>query len=192
MGTASTTRSSWCSTPRIRGAPLLQARPNPTHLLGDTINRINPSGHFSLFGQQFIWRDLVITVVGTAVGIAFGVLTRGAGFAIEAGLAIVVGAASDPITGIFYDSVTGKRVTLSKMGIGLVFSLIGGIVGEGIGRAIGAAGRAALRGLRGTLEALSNLVRNAEKLKIAGGRTNEGEAETSLSTSQTSSTGPGD
>ncbi|KAM0486249.1 hypothetical protein ACHAPX_000954 [Trichoderma viride] len=72
---------------------------------------------------------------------------------------------------MFYDSVTGKGVALSNMGTNLVYGLIGGIVGEGIGRAIGAAGKAAIRGLRCAHEAVSEFVRNAEKLKIAGGRT---------------------
>ncbi|KAM0512970.1 hypothetical protein ACHAPE_008330 [Trichoderma viride] len=152
--------------------PLYFRRDQPLRILPwRSHHRIDPSGHFSLFGMQFTWRALVITVVGTAVGIAFGVLTGGAGFTIEAGVAIAVGAASDVITSMFYDSVTGKGVTLSNKGTDLVYGLIGGIFDDGIGRAIGAAGRASIRGLSGAHEAVSEFVRNAEKLKIAGGRT---------------------
>lgn len=152
-------------------SPFTSGEINPyAYCLGDPINRIDPSGHFSLFGIQFTWRDLAIAVVGTTVGIIFGVMTGGAGFAIEVGLGIVVGATSDVITGMFYDSVTGKGITLTNIGTDLAYGLIGGIAGEGIGRAIGAAGKAAIRGLRGAHEALSEFVRNAEKLRIAGGK----------------------
>ncbi|KAL6910210.1 hypothetical protein GGI43DRAFT_426984 [Trichoderma evansii] len=152
-------------------SPFISGEINPyTYCLGDPINRIDPSGHFSLFGIEFTWRDFAIAAVGLAVGIAFGVVTGGAGFAIEVGLGVMVGAASDVATGIIYDSASGKVPTWGSVGTDFAYGVIGGLVGEGVGRAIGKAGKAALRGLEGLHEAASDFVRNAERLKIAGGK----------------------
>ncbi|UKZ58882.1 uncharacterized protein TrAtP1_000204 [Trichoderma atroviride] len=152
-------------------SPFTSGEINPyAYCLGDPINRIDPSGHFSLFGIEFTWRDVAIMAVGLAVGIAFGVATGGAGFAIEVGLGIAVGAASDVVTGMVYDGATGKGISWSSVGTDAAYGVIGGLVGEGVGRAIGAAGKAAIRGLKGAHEAVSTFVRSAEKLKIAGGK----------------------
>ncbi|KAL7902712.1 hypothetical protein HDV63DRAFT_169648 [Trichoderma sp. SZMC 28014] len=150
-------------------SPFTSGEINPyAYCLGDPVNRVDPSGHFSLFGIHFSWRDVAIMAVGLVVGIAFGVATGGAGFAIEVGLGIAVGAASDVVTGMVYDTATGKGITWGSVGTDAAYGVIGGIVGEGVGRAVGAAGKAAIRGLRGAHEAVSTFVRSAEKLKIAG------------------------
>ncbi|KGQ10723.1 Wall-associated protein [Beauveria bassiana D1-5] len=122
------------------------------YCLGDPINNVDPSGHFSLFGIKFTWRDLAIAVVGIAVGIAVGVLTGGAGFAIEAGLGIACGLASDVMTGAVYDQATGHTPTWKSVGTDALYSLIGGVVGEGAGKVLGAAGKSAVRGLKGMRE----------------------------------------
>ncbi|KAM3516286.1 hypothetical protein MY11210_000045 [Beauveria gryllotalpidicola] len=134
-------------------SPFQSGEINPYgYCLGDPINNIDPSGHFSLFGIKFTWRDLAIAVAGIAVGIAVGVLTAGAGFAIEAGLGIACGLASDVMTGAVYDQATGHAPTWKSVGTDALYSLIGGVVGEGAGKVLGAAGKAAARGLKGMRE----------------------------------------
>ncbi|OAA41127.1 YD repeat-containing protein [Beauveria brongniartii RCEF 3172] len=134
-------------------SPFQSGEINPYgYCLGDPINNIDPSGHFSLFGIKFTWRDLAIAVAGIAVGIAVGVLTGGAGFAIEAGLGIACGLASDVMTGAVYDQATGHTPTWKSVGTDALYSLIGGVVGEGAGKVVGAAGKSAVRGLGGMRE----------------------------------------
>ncbi|KAI4866827.1 hypothetical protein F4820DRAFT_468555 [Hypoxylon rubiginosum] len=78
-----------------------------------------------------------MTLVGVGVGIAVGVLTGGAGFAISAGLAISAGVASDVATGAIYDAASGKTPTWESVGEDAAYGLIGGVVGEAGGRIIG-------------------------------------------------------
>jgi hypothetical protein len=83
---------------------------------------------------------------------------------------LVIEAASDVVTAMVYDSATGKSVTSSSVGTDALYGVISGLVGERIGRAVGTAGKAAIRGLKSAQGAVSEFLRNAEKLKIAGDR----------------------
>ncbi|KAJ7189185.1 hypothetical protein C8R46DRAFT_1056772 [Mycena filopes] len=117
------------------------------YCLGDPINLIDPSGHFSIFGIHFGGRDLAIMGVGLAVGILVGVLTCGAGLAIAVGVSVAAGAVSDMATGAIYDLATGKTPTLQSMATDALYGAIGGLAGEGIGRIVGKGIKVLARGV---------------------------------------------
>ncbi|KAH2761582.1 hypothetical protein KXW10_000404 [Aspergillus fumigatus] len=149
----------WC--------PFKSGEINPyAYCLGDPINRIDPSGHFSIFGIHFGGRDLVIMGIGLLVGIGVGILTGGAGFAIEAGLGIAAGTASDVTVGAIYDAASGKSPTWESVGTDALYGAIGGVVGEGIGHGIA---KAVSVGMKGFSETVDQLLKGAEKLRMAGG-----------------------
>ncbi|KAI0878580.1 hypothetical protein GGS24DRAFT_517731 [Hypoxylon argillaceum] len=117
------------------------------YCLGDPINRVDPSGCFSLFGLSFSWRDVFVAGLGLAAGIVAGVLTGGAGFALAAGVAIAVGVASDVAAGMAYDLVAGgKGPTWESIGTDALTGLVGGVLGEGVGRVLAVGIKAAARG----------------------------------------------
>ncbi|KAJ2898378.1 hypothetical protein MKZ38_003969 [Zalerion maritima] len=121
---------------------------NPyAYCLGDPINRVDPSGLWSIFGMQLGWRDVAIMGVGFGVGILVGILTGGAGFAIEAGVAIAAGVASDVTTGIVYDSASGKGPSWDHVGSDALYGLLGAIGGEAVGRTIAVGVKTAARRL---------------------------------------------
>ncbi|KAJ7192348.1 hypothetical protein GGX14DRAFT_380251 [Mycena pura] len=117
------------------------------YCLGDPINLIDPSGHFSIFGIHFGGRDLAIMGVGLGVGILVGVLTCGVGLAVAVGVSVLAGALSDMATGAIYDLATGKTPTKESMATDALYGAIGGLVGEGIGRVIGKGVKVLARGV---------------------------------------------
>ncbi|XXH00617.1 hypothetical protein Hte_006965 [Hypoxylon texense] len=133
------------------------------YCLGDPINRIDPSGHFSIFGLEVSFRDLVIV----GVGIAVGVLTGGAGLAITVGASVAAGVVSDVVTGAAYDLATGKTPTWESIGTDALYGVIGGIVGEVVASGVGVALKAGARRLgRG----IDELLEGGAKLRAAGYR----------------------
>ncbi|KAI6091211.1 hypothetical protein F4821DRAFT_281153 [Hypoxylon rubiginosum] len=142
------------------------------YCLGDPINRIDPSGHFSIFGMEFGWRDLAVTLVGVAVGITVGVLTAGAGFAVAAGLGIAAGVVSDVATGMVYDAATGKGPTWESVGQDALNGAIGGVIGEVGGRVITKGVQVAWRGIsKAVSRAGTRAATTAAAGATAGGRT---------------------
>lgn len=83
--------------------------------------------------EELRQRDFAIEVAGITVGTAVGVLTGGAGFAIEAGLCIVAGVASDVVTGADGEA-SGKTPTWQSVGTDALYRAIGGVAVEGIGK----------------------------------------------------------
>ncbi|KAK8006992.1 hypothetical protein PG989_000982 [Apiospora arundinis] len=82
------------------------------YCLSDPVNRSDPSGRSSNdsgFGSSSLGRDLFLGAVGILASIAAGILTGGASLAIEVGVAIVVGAASEAAAVIVYDASTGGK-----------------------------------------------------------------------------------
>ncbi|KAK6837904.1 hypothetical protein PG987_006185 [Apiospora arundinis] len=82
------------------------------YCLSDLVNRSDPSGRSSNdsgFGSSSLGRDLFLGAVGILASLAAGILTGGASLAIEVGVAIVVGAASEAAAGIGYDASTGGK-----------------------------------------------------------------------------------
>ncbi|KAF4333972.1 YD repeat-containing protein [Fusarium beomiforme] len=67
-------------------------------------------------------------------GIAVGILTAGAGFAVEAGLGTAAGVAADVVTGLTYDAATGKSPSWKSVGSDALYGAIGGVTGKVGGR----------------------------------------------------------
>ncbi|KAI1169833.1 hypothetical protein F4777DRAFT_571667 [Nemania sp. FL0916] len=130
------------------------------YCLGDPINRIDPSGHFSIFGFAIGFRDLVLAGVGLIVGIAAAVLSGGAALAIAAGVV------SDVVTGAVYDLATKHSPTWESIGTDALYGAIGGVVGEVAARGAGAALRAGARKIGRGIDAL---LEGGAKLRVAGG-----------------------
>ncbi|KAI1171847.1 hypothetical protein F4777DRAFT_593379 [Nemania sp. FL0916] len=118
-----------------------------TYCLGDPINLIDPTGHFSIFGLKFTTRDLVLMGAGTIVGIIVGIATGGAGIAIAVGISIAAGVVSDVAFGIGYDIIDGRTPTWKSIATDAGYGLLGGLAGEGIGRILGKAWRLAKPGI---------------------------------------------
>ncbi|KAF5962420.1 YD repeat-containing protein, partial [Fusarium bulbicola] len=130
-------------------SPFVSDEINPyTYCRGDPVNNSDPSGHMTVTG-----RDAVIMAVGFGVSILAGLLTAGAGFAVELGVSIAVGAASDTITGAVYDQLAGPSRTdastmsagansasltqssiASELVLGAIVTLIGAALGVGMAR----------------------------------------------------------
>ncbi|KAK2612587.1 hypothetical protein QQS21_001358 [Conoideocrella luteorostrata] len=135
------------------------------YCLGDPNNRIDPSGHFSIFGFEISFRDLVVAGVGLGVGILVGVLTGGAGLAIAIGASVASGVVSDVVTGATYDLATGKMPTWESIGTDALFGAIGGVVGEAVARG---AGMALKSGARRLGRGIDQLLEGGAKLRMAG------------------------
>ncbi|KAF3204771.1 hypothetical protein TWF106_001420 [Orbilia oligospora] len=113
------------------------------YCLNDPINRMDPTGHFSFLGLN--GREWAMMIVGTAVGIAVGVATCGAGLAVMIGASVLASAASDMLVGAMVDNFNGKTPTLESMLTDAAWGGVSGLGGELAGRAIGF-GIKALRG----------------------------------------------
>lgn len=112
-------------------SPFASGEINPyAYCLGDPINRLDPNGHFSIFGLSFGWRDLIQTVVGIAVSIGVGILTGGASLAIQIGVGIAAGVASDVLSGMIGDLAMGNKITLQSVGMDALGGVVGGLAGE--------------------------------------------------------------
>ncbi|KAB8305009.1 hypothetical protein EYC80_004315 [Monilinia laxa] len=130
---------------------------------GDPINRIDPSGHFSVFGIQFTWRYLAQAIVGFALSVLAGILTDGASVAIEVGVDLGVAVASDVGTGAVYDVAAGKVPDFKSVGSDIIFGGVGNMVGRGL--SLGAS-----KAFKSVSETLEQLLIGAEKLRAAGGK----------------------
>ena len=146
-------------------SPFVSGEINPyAYCLCDPTNRLDPSGHFSIFGWQITWRDFAQAVVGLAVSVLAAMFTDGASLAIQAGVDIATGAVSGVTTGAAYDAAaSGKGPTWESAGRDFLFSAIGGVVGQGV--SMGA--KQVAQSFR---ETLGQLLEGAEKLWHAGGK----------------------
>ncbi|CAD6441806.1 34f6a79c-e88d-466b-bef5-8af45c46dfa9 [Sclerotinia trifoliorum] len=130
---------------------------------GDPINRIDPSGHFSIFGIQITWRNLAQAIVGLALSVLAGILTDGASLAIEVGVDLAVAVASDVGTGAVYDVAAGRVPNMQSVGSDVLFGGVGNMVGRGLSWG-------AKRAFKSVTETLEQLLVGAEKLRVAGGK----------------------
>ncbi|TGO52101.1 hypothetical protein BOTNAR_0335g00120 [Botryotinia narcissicola] len=112
-------------------APFVSGEINPyVYCLGDPINRVDPNGHFSLFGMNFTWKDLIMVVIGIAVSVGVGILTGGASLAIQVGVGIAAGVISDVASGMLGSVANGEKITWRSVGLDALGGLLGGIGGE--------------------------------------------------------------
>ncbi|KAI1248957.1 hypothetical protein MGN70_010160 [Eutypa lata] len=146
-------------------SPFVSGEINPyAYCLGDPINRLDPSGHFSIFGWQITWRNFAQAIVGLALSVLAGIFTDGASLAIQVGADIATGAVAGVTTGAAYDAaVSNKGPTWESAGSDFLFSAIGSVVGQGV--SVGA--KQVAQSFR---ETLGQLLEGAEKLRNAGGK----------------------
>ncbi|KAI9648647.1 hypothetical protein NHQ30_003285 [Ciborinia camelliae] len=130
---------------------------------GDPINRVDPTGHFSVFGIQINWRNLAQAIVGLALSVLAGILTDGASIAIEVGVDLAVAVASDIGTGAVYDVAAGRVPDFQSVGSDALFGGVGNMVGRGL--SLGAK-----KAFKSVSEKLEQLLVGAEKLRVAGGK----------------------
>jgi RHS repeat-associated protein len=124
-------------------SPFTSGEPNPyLYCLSDPINRVDPSGHFSIFGIDINWRTFLGAVIGIAASIAVGVLTAGASLAVEIAVGAAVGGVTSVVSGVIGDLADGKTPTWTSAGLDLAGGLAGGILGPLAGRAWNAASKA--------------------------------------------------
>ena len=69
------------------------------YCLGDPINRVDPSGHFSVFGVRFGWKRLIMAGIAITASVLVGVLTAGASIAVQMAIGAVAGAISTAVGG---------------------------------------------------------------------------------------------
>ncbi|KAL7924570.1 hypothetical protein ACQKWADRAFT_319602 [Trichoderma austrokoningii] len=121
------------------GSPFATGEINPyAYCAGDPINRIDPSGQFSFFGMKFDWGDLVSAIVGLVFSVLVGVLTAGAGAAIEIGVGITVGVAANAAASPLADLAAGRKPTWKSVAMSALNGLVYGILGEAGGRLLSA------------------------------------------------------
>ncbi|PYI27472.1 RHS repeat protein [Aspergillus indologenus CBS 114.80] len=112
-------------------SPFTSGEINPyAYCLGDPINRLDPSGHFTLFGMEFGWKDLITAVASIAGSIALGVLTGGASLAVQVGVAVAVGVAVEVTAGALGDLAEGNQITWASLGGDALSGALGGLTGK--------------------------------------------------------------
>ncbi|KAL4789062.1 hypothetical protein BDV19DRAFT_374673 [Aspergillus venezuelensis] len=141
-------------------SPFTSGETNPyLYCLSDPINKLDPSGHFSIFGIELDWRTFFGAVFGIAASILVGVLTAGASLAVEIAVGAAIGGVTSVVAGVIGDLADGKTPTWKSVGIDLAIGIGGGILGPLAGRAWSSASNAikgrlasgVLRGLTGVL-----------------------------------------
>ncbi|KAJ1717821.1 RHS repeat protein [Aspergillus flavus] len=158
-------------------SPFTSGEINPyAYCLGDPINRIDPSGHFSLFGIKFGWKDLITAIAGIAASVVLGVLTGGASLAVQIGLSVAVGVVTEVATGMIGDALDGNQITWKSVGMDALGGALGGLTGKagkqglkqgfkvaktGVKTALGRAGKATIT--KASKESAEKLTRKAAK-----------------------------
>ncbi|PYI09385.1 hypothetical protein BO78DRAFT_437949 [Aspergillus sclerotiicarbonarius CBS 121057] len=120
-------------------SPFVSGETNPyTYSLGDPINRVDPSGHFSLFGINFGWKKLMAAIFGLLASLVTGVLTAGATLAVQVGVGVVVGGAASAAGGALGDVAEGRTPTWSSVGMDFAMGAGAGVAGPVLGKVGGA------------------------------------------------------
>ncbi|OOF91981.1 hypothetical protein ASPCADRAFT_9383 [Aspergillus carbonarius ITEM 5010] len=120
-------------------SPFVSGEINPyTYSLGDPINRVDPSGHFSLFGIHFGWKKLIAAILGLVASIATGILTGGASLAVQVAVGAVAGGVASAAGGALGDLAEGRTPTWRSVGMDFLVGAAGGAVGPVLGRLGGA------------------------------------------------------
>ncbi|KAJ5806343.1 RHS repeat protein [Penicillium pulvis] len=115
------------------------------YCLGDPINRVDPSGHFSLFGIEISWKDVVLTVAAIAATAVAAVLTGGATLAIQVGVSVAFGVVTEFATSVTYDQIAGNETDWASLGIDLAVTAVTGVL-PGLGDVAFRGSKAAVKG----------------------------------------------
>ncbi|OAA44081.1 YD repeat-containing protein [Beauveria brongniartii RCEF 3172] len=129
-------------------SPFTSGEINPyVYCLGDPINRVDPSGHFSIFGIEFGWRVLIISALTLFATVGAAVLTGGASLAVQVGVGIAVGAAAEVGAGLIADAALGNTITGTSVGLDAAVGLLGGFISPLGGQAMKVGYKAAAKGV---------------------------------------------
>ncbi|KAK6519147.1 hypothetical protein TWF281_003836 [Arthrobotrys megalospora] len=109
--------------------------------LDDPINRTDPSGHFSIFGLEFGWRDVAVIGAGIGATIGLAILTGGVSLVVELGVGILASVAA----GATYDLASGKTPSWQSVGMDALAGGVGVLGGAVVGKALSVAGKAVFK-----------------------------------------------
>ncbi|KAM0455675.1 hypothetical protein ACHAPV_007753 [Trichoderma viride] len=144
-------------------SPFTSGEINPyAYCLGDPINRVDPTGHSSDSAGGSKKRSIAQLIVGLIVGILAAIFTEGASLAVEVGVLVGTGIASDVATGLIYDAASGTAPTWESLGDDALSSAIGNIVGLGVAKGAG-------KLFKSIGETIDQLLEGAAKIQHAGG-----------------------
>ncbi|KAM0255847.1 hypothetical protein ACHAQJ_005352 [Trichoderma viride] len=115
------------------------------YCLGDPVNRVDPGGQSSVSGGNAKKRSLAQLILAVEIGVVVG-----------------TGIASDLTTGIVYDAATGTAPTWESLGNDTLSSAVDNIVGLGIDKGIG-------KLFKKVGETVDQLLEGAAKIQHAGG-----------------------
>lgn len=115
-------------------SPFTTGEINPyTYCLSDPVNRVDPSGHFSLFGVKFGWKELIGAVFSFIASIAVGVLTGGASLAVQIGAGALVGGVTSAASEAIGELAEGRTPTWSSIGVSFGTRILTGALGAAAG-----------------------------------------------------------
>ncbi|KAH8124047.1 hypothetical protein ACSS6W_001057 [Trichoderma asperelloides] len=144
-------------------SPFTSGEINPyAYCLCDPINRADPTGHSSDSSGNAKKRSIAQLIVGLVVGILAAIFTEGASLAVEVGVLVGTGIASDVATGLVYDAASGTAPTWGSIGDDALSSAIGNIVGLGVTKGAG-------KLFKSIGETIDQLLEGAAKIQHAGG-----------------------
>ncbi|PKY00783.1 RHS repeat protein [Aspergillus campestris IBT 28561] len=115
-------------------SPFTSGETNPyAYCLGDPINRDDPSGHGFFGWLKKKWKKIVTTAIGVVASVAVGMLTGGASLAVQIGIGLAVGAATEFGVSVATDLIEHKPVDWGKAGISAgVGALTGAVSATGM------------------------------------------------------------
>ena len=137
-------------------SPFTTGEINPyTYCLSDPVNRVDPSGHFSLFGVKFGWKELIGAVFSFIARIAVGVLTGGASLAVQIGADALVGGVTSAASEAIGELAEGRTPTWSSIGVRFGTGILTGALGAaaGVGLRAGATTYKTALGRAGSMSA---------------------------------------
>ncbi|KAM0484450.1 hypothetical protein ACHAPX_001875 [Trichoderma viride] len=144
-------------------SPFTSGEINPyAYCLCDPINRVDPTGHSSDSAGDAKKRSIAQLIVGLVVSILAAIFTEGASLAVEVGVLVGTGIASDVATGLIYDAASGTAPTWGSIGDDTLSSAIGNIVGLGVAKGAG-------KLFKSIRETIDQLLEGAAKIQHAGG-----------------------
>ncbi|UKZ85334.1 uncharacterized protein TrAFT101_001199 [Trichoderma asperellum] len=144
-------------------SPFTSGEINPyAYCLCDPINRVDPTGHSSDSSGNAKKRSIAQLIVGLVVSILAAIFTEGASLAVEVGVLVGTGIASDVATGLIYDAASGTAPTWGSVGDDALSSAISNIVGLGVTKGAG-------KLFKSIGETIDQLLEGAAKIQHAGG-----------------------
>ncbi|PKY05470.1 hypothetical protein P168DRAFT_234023 [Aspergillus campestris IBT 28561] len=119
-------------------SPFVSGEINPyTYCLGDPINRIDPSGHFSIWGVNYSWKNAITLGLGVVTSVGLGIATCGASLVVQCAAGAAVGAAVGMLGGALGDLADNNEITLNSVMKDGLWGGAAGSLGPVAGRVFG-------------------------------------------------------